>query len=206
MYPEIILPPRPVFTRWGTWIEAAIYYCDNLNIIAEFLNQLDPLEAKCIRKAQVAISHVRIKVDLAYIKANFACIPTAIKKLESSGLKLSKSIEIFKSVKTNLETLARKEFVNKYSSVLNKNEGLTILSKLAHILDGKTLQHDDNYINNLEPNEIAAFNYAPTTSCDVERTFSAYKRVLEDCRRNMTFENVSKHVIIHCFQNNNEND
>lgn len=27
--PDIFLSPRPIITRWGTWIDAAIYYCDN---------------------------------------------------------------------------------------------------------------------------------------------------------------------------------
>jgi len=31
--PEIPLPPEPVLTRWGTWINAANYYCDYLSDI-----------------------------------------------------------------------------------------------------------------------------------------------------------------------------
>jgi len=26
---DIPLPPQPIITRWGTWLEAAIYYSDN---------------------------------------------------------------------------------------------------------------------------------------------------------------------------------
>lgn len=32
MFPAIPLPPRPVITRWGTWIEAAIYFADNFKV------------------------------------------------------------------------------------------------------------------------------------------------------------------------------
>jgi len=28
-YPQIPLTPEPVITRWGTWLQAAVYYCDN---------------------------------------------------------------------------------------------------------------------------------------------------------------------------------
>jgi hypothetical protein len=27
--PGIPLPPQPVLTRWGTWLDAAMYYADN---------------------------------------------------------------------------------------------------------------------------------------------------------------------------------
>jgi hypothetical protein len=31
--PELSLPPEPVITRWGTWLNAAIYYCDSYKTI-----------------------------------------------------------------------------------------------------------------------------------------------------------------------------
>lgn len=36
MFPNIPLPPRPVITRWGTWIDAAIYYADNFKVYNMF--------------------------------------------------------------------------------------------------------------------------------------------------------------------------
>lgn len=56
----------------------------------------------------------------------------------------------------------------------------------------------DEYIDTLSPAELEAFKYAPAVSCDVERTFSDYKLVLEDTRRSFVFDNLRKHVIIHC--------
>src|SRR6266699_2470582 len=35
---EIPLPPKPVITRWGTWIEAALYYADNYDSIKIIIN------------------------------------------------------------------------------------------------------------------------------------------------------------------------
>lgn len=32
---NIPLPPSPVLTRWGTWLQAAVYYHDNLHTIKE---------------------------------------------------------------------------------------------------------------------------------------------------------------------------
>jgi len=31
--PNLALPPQPMLTRWGTWLNAAFYYCDNLEIL-----------------------------------------------------------------------------------------------------------------------------------------------------------------------------
>ena len=33
MFPELQLVPRPVITRWGTWIEAAIFYATNFESV-----------------------------------------------------------------------------------------------------------------------------------------------------------------------------
>jgi len=39
---DIPLPPEPVLTGWGTWLEAAIFQCDNFhglkNVIEELSN------------------------------------------------------------------------------------------------------------------------------------------------------------------------
>lgn len=45
-------------------------------------------------------------------------------------------------------------------------------------------------IRSLSRTEMNAFNFASMTSCDVERTFSAYKRVLEDSRCSFLFDNL----------------
>jgi len=39
MAPDIPLPPRPVLTRWGTWLNASMYYCDHFQLIKEIINQ-----------------------------------------------------------------------------------------------------------------------------------------------------------------------
>jgi len=39
--PNLELPPQPILTRRGTWLNAALYYCDNLEIIKEILLQLN---------------------------------------------------------------------------------------------------------------------------------------------------------------------
>ncbi|OAF66750.1 hypothetical protein A3Q56_05530 [Intoshia linei] len=33
LFHEIGIPPQPIVTRWGTWLEAALYYAKNYTII-----------------------------------------------------------------------------------------------------------------------------------------------------------------------------
>lgn len=122
MFPGLNLPPRPVITRWGTWMEAAIYYAEHFDEINSFLSTLDSNDARCILKAEKAIDSLNLKNDLAFIKTNFSCIPFAIKKLEAQGVLLSDAIETFKSVGENLKKIRSKPgFYNKYGQVFVRN-------------------------------------------------------------------------------------
>jgi hypothetical protein len=46
---DLPLPPEPVITRLGTWINAAIYYCE---IIFNIVNKLDSEDALSIKIAK----------------------------------------------------------------------------------------------------------------------------------------------------------
>jgi hypothetical protein len=35
------LPPQPIVTRWGTWFDAANYYCTNYSEIEKIFNKFD---------------------------------------------------------------------------------------------------------------------------------------------------------------------
>lgn len=164
-----------------------------------FLSELDPKDARSIPKAQAAVADPNIKNELAFIKCNFSCISAAITKLETTGVPLGDAIRTFKSIQTKLQAIPRrKEFLQKFNYVYNKNDGLKTMEKIARILEDGAQVQGDTFIDGLNPSELAAFKYAPVTSCDVERSFSAYNRVLEDCRRSFVFDNLKKHVVIHC--------
>lgn len=183
----------------STRISAAIYYSTHFDQIKEFLNHCDAEEAQSIANAQKLIAKSNIRNDLGFIKANFECLSIAVTKIQKKGNSLADSIEIFDSIRPKLQSISRrKEFLGKFDSVANKNTGLTTLRKISNILNGDNPENRNEFIDNLTPAELGAFKYAPIVSCDTERIFSQYKRVLEDCRRSFVFENLRKHVIIHC--------
>lgn len=117
------------------------------------LEQCDAEEAQSIENVQKSIAKPNIKTDLGFIRANFECLSLAITKIETKGFLLVDAIYIFDSIRPTQD---------------------------FRFLSGGTLDMPNEYIENLSPTELEAFKHAPAVSCDVERTFSLYKRVLED--------------------------
>lgn len=82
-------------------------------------------------------------------------------------------------------------------NVLKKNVGLAMLKKIKNILNGELIDMKD-LPEDLDINDLTYFKYAPITSVNVERSFSAYKTLLTNNRRSFKVENIKKHLIIQC--------
>jgi hypothetical protein len=91
--PNLALPPKPVITRWGTWISAANYASTNFTIICEIFKKFDPEDAICGDDIQRCMKDSNLKLDLAYISANFSCLIEVIEEMQKRDLLLSESIE-----------------------------------------------------------------------------------------------------------------
>ena len=48
----------------------------------------------------------------------------------------------------------------------------------------------------LDPEKIANYKFAPITSVDVERSFSTYKRILDDFHHNLLYINIEMLIIV----------
>lgn len=197
MNPGLALPPEPVITRWGTWLNAAIYYCDHFTEIKSVIGTFDINDAESIGLAQQAFDNENVEADLAYIKSNFASLISATVKLETQGLALSESIDTVASVQNKLRLLGRQEFAGKLEAVLKRNRGFIPICDINNILN-KCMKPTDPYVHNLNPHELTLFAYAPLTSADVERSFSVYKSVFTEKRKRFLFENLKQHVIVLC--------
>ena len=82
--PETPLPPQPILTRWGTWIEAALYYAEHLDHIAAVIEELSA-DTASISSVKELLKKPALKSDLVYIKANFSFLPAVIAMLERKG-------------------------------------------------------------------------------------------------------------------------
>lgn len=197
--PNLPLPPQPVVTRWGTWLEAAMFYAGNFS-------QLKPVIMELVDDCSQPLSHCKelfsnqiVQQQLSYIKSNYNFVPTCILQVQDTSLSLIEAITIIKKFELSCKTVGGQigeEIFKKLKSVLDKNTGFVFLSKVGNVLSGVF----DETVN-VEAEVLNHFKYAPITSVDVERTFSIYKHMYTDRRRNFLLENFEKHIITYCFLN-----
>lgn len=199
--PNLPLPPEPIITRWCSWLKAAEYYCHHFDEVKGVVMSFDSEDSEAIKSAQELFNNFRIKSDLAYIKTHFASLVAATLKLETQGLDLNESISTMTSIRNSLGSMDEKSFSNKMEAVLKRNPGFEIISDINNVLS-KRAQPEKPFVKNLSPKEVALYRYCPTTSTDVERSFSTYKNHLTDKRKSFLFENLKKHCIVHCNRQN----
>ena len=80
--PDIPLPPEPVITRWGTWINAANYYFVHFENVKRVIDRLDSKESVVIANAQEAVTDATVYESLREIQSFYSRIPLAIQQLE----------------------------------------------------------------------------------------------------------------------------
>ena len=83
--PTLPFPPQPIVTCWGTWLDAANYYCTNYSEIEKIFSKFDRKDSSSIKFVQELFS-VTMWRNLAYIKANFCGISKSITLLETVGI------------------------------------------------------------------------------------------------------------------------
>ena len=200
---NIPLPPEPILTRWGTWIEAVLFYADNFADIKEVVESFNSENAASIASAKDVLGNPQLVKDLCYIQTYLKNLPIVMTKLQSVGLLLTESLEIVNTCIDDLKAIpgtCGQLVSEKILLVLDRNPGAKEIFKLCNVLK--------NTPNCECPEEILSslwskYKYAPITSCDVERSFSAYKLILSEKRHNFTPVNLEKNLVIYCHLNYN---
>ena len=75
--------PQPVVTRWGTWIEAVLFYAKYLSEVKGVVDSFDAEDPVAVASAQSSMASPDAAAQCAYIDAYFRPIPGIIKCLES---------------------------------------------------------------------------------------------------------------------------
>lgn len=192
--PNVPLPPQPVITRWGTWLQAADYYAKHFESIKNVLSFLRAADAISIRNAKNILEKENLQRDLTFISENYSTIQIALLKLQKQNLSIIEAIEILDEVRTVLEWTASDPVKEKLDQVLSRNPDLEIIRGLSENLSRGELFEAD----------ILNYRYAPLTSVDVERSFSIYKWILNVKRNSLKMENIEKIIVI--FFNNDDDD
>ncbi|KAJ4446522.1 hypothetical protein ANN_13218 [Periplaneta americana] len=135
--PGLPLPPNPIITKWGSWLDAAFYYATYYVQIVEVINSLDSTEAHVIEIAKSLIS-VDLSGGLDFIQKNFCHLPKAITLLETSDLQIPKAINIVEEVSVKFKETKPGEFTKKVNeklqNVLAKNNGFSIMCGVRDML------------------------------------------------------------------------
>jgi len=129
-------------------------------------------------------------------------------QLEKSGAYLRESLKLIQ----NLENKFGKGGYDKYfakiklrvSLVLSKNPGFSQYKQNCYNNKWRKFKFKDEGIAELLLEDISSFKYAPIVSYDVERSFSKYKAMVCDNRKNFQFEYLKVSFITSCwysFQN-----
>lgn len=195
--PDLALPPQPVLTRWGTWLNAALYYANNFDTIKTIVFSLDPEDASSIEMAQHLLDDHSLRNNLTYISANFSALPDSIKKLEERNSKLVDAVGVFQGALQSMSVAYGSKGLSikkKCERIELNNPGLETIKKIREILIG---EHEVQLGENIARN-AHFYQYAPVTSVEVERSFSKLKSILSDKRLNLTSANMKKFLVISC--------
>ena len=195
-FPEIPLPPAPVVTRWGTWVNAALYYSNYLESFRDVIEDFSEDDAASIRATKKCLEDVDLRNDLAFISAHCSTLPNTITKLEEANLSMASSFELLDQEIARLNSMPGQKgskIKAKVNLVFGRNKGLETLQQISRILEGESVVD-----LKISPDLVASYKYAPLTSVAVERSFSRLRNILTDNRLSFSFENLCKHLIIVC--------
>eukprot|EP00095_Tigriopus_kingsejongensis_P008149 maker-scaffold196_size269943-snap-gene-1.31 protein:Tk08149 transcript:maker-scaffold196_size269943-snap-gene-1.31-mRNA-1 annotation:"PREDICTED: uncharacterized protein LOC100906479" len=183
-YRDLPFPPEP-----GTWVEAASWYAEHLPAVQHVVSTFDPDEATCIRNSQAIMAKASLAVDLAFIQCHLSFLPNAIKRLEKAGLPLAEALAILDDAKLRIETIPGTKgqlLQQKITNVLRRNPGMEVLQEASKVLKGNGVILPEG----MSQDDVSKMKFCPTTSVDVERSFSQYKNILSDRRHSFTKENI----------------
>ena len=122
LHPDVELPPEPITTRWGTWIEAVVYHTTNFETVADVASKLSSDDAAAISVLQDVLKLPQLKTDLAFITAHFSVLLSTLDKLEKRDIKAEAQWEAVHSVHEAVQALPALQ--SKWKAVLARNTGL----------------------------------------------------------------------------------
>ena len=163
-YPHVPVPPRPVLTRWGTWVEAALYYHKYFDAVHDMVHRLKEEDAAAIPKARTLLESKKLHDQLQWVATNLDFLPQIITKMEEEGLTIQQSIGLLDEAKEKVAKLEGKRAERlkaKFDSVVEKNQDLGVIRGIVQrVKSGEKLGESG-----------ALLKYCPLTSVDCERSF-----------------------------------
>ena len=181
IFRSIGMPPQPIVTRWGSWLEATNYYIKNLYKVRIIVNNLNST-GKIVKSSQEAVSDDELETELVQIQSYYEELIPIIDLLTQKKLNIKESYDVLRNIKFNQDVVGIKQYIDKR---LEKNE----ISKLVNWQDSE---------KEIDLELVEKLLLCQSTSIDVERSFSILKNILRD-NRNFSAEKLKYYLI--CYFN-----
>lgn len=173
---QLPLPPEPIITRWGTWLNAANFYNLHYEKISLFVERLKD-GPESVSQVKNLIQDPQLRQELR-VAAHYLFISESIKKLESHGLTIDEQIRIINCVENKLGSSMK----DRLRQVLKNNPSYEWIS--------------DPTPSQLEGSTRDLIKFAPLVSVDAERCFSLMNNLLSKRRLSFKPETISQSLII----------
>ena len=170
-------PPEPIVTRWGSWLEAALYYCEHLPQVRDIVNNFKS-DGVLVRNAKAAVNDESLTRDLVQIKHCYSSLVSLLEKVECSAYTIQEA-------HANLTGLTFGDDVCNLRAHLDKRLQKNELSDIVHFKRA-----------DVSPAIYSKLLSAQCTSVSVERSFSMLKKLLAK-DRNFLPENVGKYFMLY---------
>ena len=170
-------PPHPVVTRWGSWLQAALYYAENLPSVRSIVSSFTK-DGLLVAKAQEIIQNPAIQMQLLEILQNYEPLLKLIPQLESTSCTIKCGFELIK----NLDLKEDPCKINAYIEKRLTSNGITSIMAMDR--------------SEVSPLMYALLQSAQPSTASVERSFSILKKLLSK-DRNFRPENVKKYLMLY---------
>ena len=170
-------PPQPVPTRWGSWLNAALYYAENL-LEVKAIVEIFVGSGILVTQAKVSLQKSDLTSQLLKIKDQYERLVKLIEKMESAKYTIKEAVQAIQELDFGEDTCN----INQYIKKRKQNNDI---SKIIN-----TERQD------ISPAWYHMLQHSQPTSASVKRSFTMLKKLLAK-DRNFKAENVRHFMILH---------
>ena len=176
-FPAIGYPFQPVPTRWGSWLNAALYSAKKLPevkaIVESFVGS-----GILVTQAKVSLQKSGLAGRLLKIKDQYECLVKLIEKMESAKYIIKEAVQAIQKLDFGEDTCNINQYIEK--RMQNNN-----ISEIIYMERQDILPAVYHMLQNSQP-----------TSASVQRCFSMLKKLLAK-NGNFKVENMRHYMILH---------
>lgn len=176
---SLTIPNWPVITRWGTWLEFSKWIFENYAEIGKFFKEMD-IKYKKDDFLLFDSKHFENEIRFCY---DYRWLTIKITQLESNDLSVEEQVQILNFIKENLQH----DFLKVYfDTSLSKNPDINFFINFNQLRATREEKH---------------FSHVPLNSVEVERSFSAYRKLFCDQRKSLKTENLRMLLFLYFNKN-----